>query len=122
MQVEGEHEGDGAVSAVVDSTTGTRAVYRRLYAEILAGHLDPGKPVSQIKLAERLGVSRTPLREALRMLERDGLIHSEPNRRVRVTPVSVEDLEQLYALRVTVEALAIRITVPRLGDEDFARL
>jgi DNA-binding GntR family transcriptional regulator len=110
---------DDETATVVDATTGARSVYRRLYAEILAGHLDPGKAISQIKLAERLGVSRTPLREALRMLERDGLVHSEPNRRVRVTPVSVEDLEQLYALRVTIEALAIRLTVPRLTEEDI---
>jgi DNA-binding GntR family transcriptional regulator len=123
MQIGPNTRGDGEVSGnVVDATTGARAVYDRLYSEILAGQLDPGKPVSQIKLAERLGVSRTPLREALRMLERDGLIHSEPNRKVRVTPVSVDDLEQLYALRVTVEALAIRITVPRLTDADLARL
>src|SRR5689334_13784123 len=101
MQVGRDRELDSA-SAVVDPTTGAQAVYRRLYAEILAGELDPGKAISQIKLAERLGVSRTPLREALRMLERDGLVHAEPNRRVRVTPVSVDDLEQLYALRVTV--------------------
>src|ERR1700745_3671219 len=50
---------------------------------VLRGEFDPKAPLSQVKLAARLGVSRTPLREALRMLQREGLIDSEPNRRGR---------------------------------------
>jgi len=102
----------------------TGQIYAQLRAEILAGGFDPAQPISQIKLAERLGVSRTPLREALRMLERDGLIASEPNRRVHVTALSIADLEQLYASRIVVEALALRITLPRLeaGEIDGLRV
>ncbi len=100
----------------------TAQIYRRLREEILAGAFEQDRPISQIKLAERLGVSRTPLREALRMLQRDGLIHSEPNRQVRVTPLSVLDLEELYATRIAVEALALRITLPRMADVEFDAL
>src|SRR5437899_11996058 len=91
----------------------TEVVHDRLRSSFLRGELDPTVPLSQVQLAARLGVSRTPLREALRMLQREGLIYSEPNRRVRVAELSVADLEQLYAARVLVEALSVRLTVPR---------
>ena len=100
----------------------TGQIYVRLREEILAGAFQPDKPISQIKLAERLGVSRTPLREALRMLQRDGLIHSEPNRRVHVTALSIGDLEELYASRIVLEALALRITMQRAGAAELEQL
>ncbi len=100
----------------------TMHVYERLRAEILAGGFAQDRPISQIKLAARLGVSRTPLREALRMLERDRLIRAQQNRQVRVTPLSVVDLEELYATRITVEALALRISLPRIGVPEFDEL
>jgi DNA-binding GntR family transcriptional regulator len=97
-------------------------IYEQLREQILDGAFDPATPISQIKLAESLGVSRTPLREALRMLQRDGLIYSEPNRRVRVTALSITDLEELYASRIMIEALALRITVPRATAADYVEL
>ena len=100
----------------------TEVVHDRLREAILRGELDPRMPISQVQLAARLGVSRTPLREALRMLQREGLIDSPPNRRVRVAELSITDLEQVYASRVLVEALAVRLTVPRYAREDLAEL
>jgi len=100
----------------------TEVVHDRLRSAILRGDLDPTVPLSQVKLAARLGVSRTPLREALRMLQREGLIDSEPNRRVRVAKLSLADLEQLYAARVLIEALAVRLTVPAYTVDDLAEL
>src|SRR5438093_11282 len=100
----------------------TEVVHDRLRRAILRGEFDPKVPLSQVKLAARLGVSRTPLREALRMLEREGLIDSEPNRRVRVAALSPTDLEELYATRIVLEALAIKLTVPTLEEEDLAAL
>jgi DNA-binding GntR family transcriptional regulator len=71
----------------------TEVVHDRLRADILRGEFDPREPISQVQLAKRLGVSRTPLREALRMLQREGLIDSEPNRQVRVAALSVSAME-----------------------------
>ena len=110
---------DGAPAAVELST---EVVHDRLRRAILRGEFDPKVPLSQVKLAARLGVSRTPLREALRMLQREGLIDSEPNRRVRVAPLSLAELEQLYASRVLLEALAVRLTVPVYTEADLAEL
>src|SRR6266487_2136876 len=100
----------------------TEVVHERLRRDILRGALDPHEPISQVQLAKRLGVSRTPLREALRMLQREGLIYSEPNRRVRVAALTVADLEQLYAARVVVDSLQARLAVPRLSGDDVAEM
>jgi DNA-binding GntR family transcriptional regulator len=97
-------------------------VHRELRRAILAGELEPGRRLSQVQLAERMGMSRGPLREALRMLQREGLVEYERNRQVRVARFSIPDLEQLYAMRITLEAMAIRLTVPRLGGPEVAEL
>jgi DNA-binding GntR family transcriptional regulator len=100
----------------------TEDVYERVRGAILEGELAPGAVMSQVALAEELGISRTPLREALRMLQGEGLVESEPNRRVRVAPMTPSDLEQLYVVRVTLEAEALRLAVPLMTPEDLARL
>ncbi|HEY6886735.1 MAG TPA: GntR family transcriptional regulator [Solirubrobacter sp.] len=101
---------------------GTEAVYQRVREAILEGEIAPGATMSQVALADELGISRTPLREALRMLQSEGLVDAERNRRVRVAPVSARDLEELSVMRVTLEAEAIRLAVPRMTAEDLARL
>jgi DNA-binding GntR family transcriptional regulator len=100
----------------------TEDVYERVRNAILDGGLAPGAVMSQVALAEELGISRTPLREALRMLQGEGLVEAEPNRRVRVAPMTPSDLEQLCVVRVTLEAEALRLSVPRMTPEDLARL
>ena len=97
-------------------------VYRRVREAILESELPAGETMSQVALADELGVSRTPLREALRMLQGEGLIEARPNRRVRVSPISASDLEELYALRVVVEAQALRLAMPRMTSEHIALL
>lgn len=97
-------------------------LFEELREEILSGALPEGAVLSQVKLAERFGVNRTPLREALRMLQREGLIDAQYNRRVQVSRLSTQDLEDLYAQRIVTEALGIRLTVPKLGGEELAEL
>jgi DNA-binding GntR family transcriptional regulator len=100
----------------------TEDVYERVRTAILDGQLAPGAVMSQVALAEELGISRTPLREALRMLQSEGLVEGEHNRRVRVAPMTASDLEGLYVMRVTLEAEALRLSVPLLTPEHLARL
>jgi ribose transport system substrate-binding protein len=98
-------------------------VHALLRRAILDGQLAGREELSQVRLAGEYGVSRTVLREALRLLQREGLIEqSEPNRRVRIAGFSVEDMEQIYAARVGLESLGIRLSVPRFSSEDLAEL
>ena len=94
----------------------------RLRAAIVSGDLVAGHATSQVTLAKELGVGRTPLREALRMLQSEGLVVSEPNRRVRIAELSSSDAEQLYIMRFALEGAAARITIPHLTSDDFAQL
>jgi DNA-binding GntR family transcriptional regulator len=97
-------------------------VHERLRLAILGGDIPPGQATSQLVLSQEFGVGRTPLREALRMLQHEGLVVSEPNRRVRIAELSVADLEQIYTMRLSLEAVAARITVPMLTPEDHAEI
>ena len=97
-------------------------VHDRLRDAILQGEIEAGATMSQTALAKQLDAGRTPLREALRMLQREGLVISEPNRRVRIADLSSDDAEELYIMRIALECVAIRITVPTLTSDDFAAL
>jgi DNA-binding GntR family transcriptional regulator len=98
------------------------AIHDELREAILRGDLRAGAVLSQLRLATDFGVSRGPVREALRLLQREGLVEAELNRRVRIADFSVDDLEQLYAMRVVNEALAVRATVPRLTGQELQDL
>jgi DNA-binding GntR family transcriptional regulator len=89
---------------------------------ILEGNLEPGEVTTQIALAERFGIGRTPVREALRLLQSEGLVVGEPNRRVQVTPLSGGDVEELYITRIMLEPAAVRLTVPGLTSRDVAEM
>lgn len=97
-------------------------VHDTLRAAILRRDIPPGQITSQSALMRDLGVSRTPLREALRLLEREGLVLAEPNRRIRVADFSIADVEAVYAMRIALEAVAVRVSVPTLRPEDLAEL
>lgn len=97
-------------------------VHGRVRDAILRGDIPAGTSVSQARLAQQLGVSRTPLREAMRLLEREGLIRAEANHRVSVAGLTIEDFEQVYAMRIALETIGSRLTVPRLTKEDLRHL
>jgi DNA-binding GntR family transcriptional regulator len=100
----------------------TGVVHKRLREEILSGEIAAGTGLSQAQIAKQLGISRGPVREAFRLLEREGLIISEVNQRARVAPFSIDDLEQLYAVRIATEALGVALSVPRLSAEELDSL
>jgi DNA-binding GntR family transcriptional regulator len=97
-------------------------VHERLREMILRGDIAAGRRLTQVELAETLGVGRHPLREALRVLASERLVISEPNQRVRVADLSVTDAETLYVMRIALEVTGIRITVPQLTSRDLAEL
>jgi GntR family transcriptional regulator, rspAB operon transcriptional repressor len=97
-------------------------VHERLRTAILRGEIEAGATISQGLLASEFGVGRTPLREALRMLQREGLVISEPNRQVRIARLSAADAEELHVMRIALETVAVRITVPALRSRDLAEL
>jgi len=78
---------------------------------ILDGTLPPGTKLSQVSLAKQLGVSRTPLREVLRMLQEEGLVEIEPNQRTRVAGLDPQELDDVYASRILLETLALSMTL-----------
>jgi DNA-binding GntR family transcriptional regulator len=98
------------------------AVHDRIRDAILYGQLEAGAAIPQHLLADQFEAGRTPLREALRMLQREGLVVAEPNHPVRIAPLSADDYEELYVRRISLEAIAIRIAVPLLTSHDLAEL
>jgi len=86
---------------------------------ILKGAFEPGTYLSQVRLTEQLGVGRTPLREALRMLQQEGLIQAEHNKRPRLRSFDPEVIDANFAEIILLASLAAAVSVPRLTDEDI---
>lgn len=93
----------------------------RLRSDILSGSAEPGALLAEAAVAERLGVSRVPVREALFTLEREGLVEFSPTGRAFVKKLTPQDFEELYILRLTLEPAAARLAAPFL-KEDAAKL
>ncbi len=110
--------------AVVTERSGQSVdlAYSRLRDAILTGKLQAGSIVAQSQISEVTGTSRTPVREALRLLEAEGLVISEPNKRIRIAPMDAQDLENLQIQRIAIEFTGVVLTVPRLSIDDTARL
>lgn len=96
-------------------------IVEALRSDIIAGRLPPASRLGQEQLAARFNVSRMPVREALRRLEADGLVIFEPNKSVRVAPLSAEDLQEIYEMRVAAETLAVRLALPELTNAQIER-
>jgi len=103
---------------IVRRTTAQDTAMERLRADLLSGELKPGEQLVQETLAERYGVSRVPVREAMKMLESEGQVDYHPHRGYFVAELSVDDLLEVYRLRALLEAEAIERAVPRLSDDD----
>ncbi|MCC5578133.1 GntR family transcriptional regulator [Microtetraspora sp. AC03309] len=100
----------------------TRTAYEQIRQAIVEGRYLPGQRLIEQRIAKEFELSRTPVRESLRMLEAEGLVHSEPNRGAVVRSVSVEELADLYALRALLESFAAELAAARITDEDLARI
>ena len=106
---------DGPISS-------TQRTYLILRHAILSGLLIPGTWLRQDDISMQLSVSRTPVREAFRLLSRERLVELIPNYGVMVSSLSMEEFEEIYAVRIGIEGLAIRRSIRRLSLEKYDKL
>ena len=98
------------------------SVVEQIRIAIIEGRLRPGNHLTEPSLTKLLGVSRTPVREALILLEREGLVVAEPNRGVFVRVFSEADVDAIFSMRTTLENFAAERIIESLGESDFERL
>jgi DNA-binding GntR family transcriptional regulator len=96
--------------------------YARLRDAILDGTLEPGEHLRDAEIADWLGLSRTPIREALARLEEYGLVETSPNRYTRVAPVNARDARDAFAVVAVLHALAASLGVPRISPPEIAEM
>ena len=93
-------------------------VFNTLRQGILKGDLKPGERLMEVHLANRLGVSRTPIREAIRMLELEGLVTMIPRKGAEVARISKQDLRDVLEVRRSLDSLAVRLACERITEEE----
>lgn len=98
------------------------AVFETLREAILKGVLSPGQHLMEMQLAYQLGVSRTPVREAIRMLELEGLVNMVPRKGARVAAISEKSLCDVLEVRRALEELSVRLACTRMEREDLEKL
>jgi DNA-binding GntR family transcriptional regulator len=107
-----------ATSRLIKRTL-SESVADELREEIRSGAIAPGTRLRQLEVAERFGVSSTPVREAFSLLEREGLVVSTPHRGVLVFHPTVADLQETYEIRIPLEVLATQKAAGALSDEEL---
>lgn len=105
-----------------EQTSLTERVYEELRRAILAGELKPGTLHSVVEISARLGVSRTPVREALLRMASHGVVRFERSRGVRILQVSAKDIEEIYSLRLLLEVPSAHRAASKLSDERLAAI
>jgi DNA-binding GntR family transcriptional regulator len=110
---------DGGVPLTRSASVAATELIR---SAILEGRLEPGQRLKEEELARELGISRTPVREALLVLQTEGLIDSAPNRGASVRSYELDDLDDLYLLRALLESFAARLAATRITDDEIAEL
>jgi DNA-binding GntR family transcriptional regulator len=109
------------VTPTTDAVGATRA-YAQVRAAIVENRYEPGQRLVEQRIAEELGLSRTPVREALRMLEAEGLVVSERNRGAMVRPLSPTEVLDLYGLRIRLESYAVEVATDRATESELGAL
>jgi DNA-binding GntR family transcriptional regulator len=92
-------------------------VYHQLRVQIVKRVIPPGAKISALSLTKKMHSSRTPIREALRRLQSEGFVTWSPGKGFVVTAISLEDIDHIYAIRVSLEALAGRLAAPRIAKD-----
>ncbi len=110
-----------ATSSAIPRQSLTSAVADKLRDKIIRGEIPEGAQLRQDAIATEFQVSRIPVREALRQLDAEGLITILPNRGATVPALSPADIEELFTIRALLEPEVLRLSIPRLTEQDFAR-
>ncbi len=110
-----------ATSSAIPRQSLTSAVADKLRDKIIRGEIPEGAQLRQDAIATEFQVSRIPVREALRQLDAEGLITILPNRGAIVPALSPADIEELFTIRALLEPEVLRLSIPRLSEQDFAR-
>jgi len=97
-------------------------VFRELEHNIITGKYPPGMALNEKQLCQELGVSRTPLREALSQLELEGLVESTPNKGAVVLGISPQDIDDIYTIKLDLEGLAAKLAAERITPEELIEL
>ena len=97
-------------------------VFNNLRDAILKGQLKPGERLLENHLADKLGVSRTPVREALRMLEQENLVELIPRRGAQVLDISAEDIKNILEIRSALEVVSIRHACQKMDNDSLKEL
>lgn len=97
-------------------------VFNTLRNAILMGDIEPGERLMEVKLAEKLGVSRTPIREAIRMLELEGLVEMAPRKGAQVAKITKEDIKDVLEVRKVLEDLAIDLACDNIDAQEIKKL
>lgn len=98
------------------------SIFFQLRDDILKGQFEPGENLVELKLATQYGVSRTPIREALRQLELEGLVKYLPNRGVLVEGITNEDVEDIFVIREHLETLVVKWAAKRVQTEEIEKM
>lgn len=93
-------------------------IYRAIKTDITSGKIKPGERLLEAKLAAQFGVSRTPIREVIRQLESEALATVEKRKGATITKLSVEEIDEIYSLRIILEGYSASLTVKRLGIKE----
>ncbi|NWF92770.1 MAG: GntR family transcriptional regulator [Syntrophaceae bacterium] len=92
-------------------------IYSELRQQIVNRSIPPGAKLSETQLSKKWGVSRTPIREVLRRLESEGLVNSSPHRGFIVNSISIEDVDHIYTIKISLEGLAGRLATPIISKD-----
>lgn len=110
------------IEQVYAATPVRTQVFRQLEKAILDGDLAPGTSLTEVKLSQELGVSRTPIREALMQLELEGLVKTTHNKGAVVVGISSGDVNDIYLIRTRIEGLAARRAAENITEEELSDL
>jgi DNA-binding GntR family transcriptional regulator len=102
--------------------TDAARAYRAIKEKIITLELAPGSVIQDAELMQELGIGRTPIREALKLLEAEKLVVTVPRRGIFVASISITDLQQVIEVRLELEGLAMRLACERANSEDMVRL